>query len=91
MRVRNIGEGKDIQLWAAAIANLFAEQIITPDIDTENWAREQVDMPIKLGLRQTPIQKTPTGGGFGEGPGGQKNTTPSQIRSGNVGKADGEA
>jgi hypothetical protein len=88
MRVRNIGEGKDIQLWAAAIANLFAEQIITPDIDTENWAREQVDMPIKLGLRQTPVQKAPTGG-FGEGP--QKGGTPSQIRSGNIGKADGEA
>jgi hypothetical protein len=85
MKVRNIGEGKDIQMWAAAFANLVAESIITPDFDLEQWAREQMDAPLKTGGKQTPIQ-TQNGK-----PGPFKGSTPSRTRPGNVGAADGSA
>jgi hypothetical protein len=54
MRVRNIGETKDLQQWASAMANLAARNLITLDLDTENWVRSKVDAPLKLGERQTP-------------------------------------
>ena len=54
MRVRNIGETKDIQQWAAAMANLATRNLITMDLDTENWVRSKIDAPFKLGNVQTP-------------------------------------
>lgn len=63
LRVRNIGEGKDTQMWASALANLFAQGIVTPDIETEQWAREQMDMPYKLGDEQTPVEASRNGKG----------------------------
>lgn len=48
MRVRNIGETKDLQMFAAAHANLASQSLITYDLETENWYREQMDMPYKL-------------------------------------------
>ena len=54
MQVRNIGEGKDIQMWASAMSNLISQQAITVDLETEQWIRKQVDMPGKLGPRPTP-------------------------------------
>lgn len=65
LRVRNIGEGKDTQMWASAVANLFAQGVITPDFGTEQWAREQMDMPYKLGAEQTPAV-TPSNNGKGD-------------------------
>jgi hypothetical protein len=58
MRVRNIGESKDTQMWASAVSNLLTSYAITPDIETEQWVREQLDMPYKEGKKQTPIDKT---------------------------------
>lgn len=83
MKVRNIGEGKDIQMWAAAFANLVAEGIITPDFDLEQWAREQMDAPLKSGDVQTPIETVT--------PGPDKGTTPSRTRTGNRGADTGSA
>jgi len=47
LKVRNIGETRDLQMLAAALANLFAQQALTNDDDTENWLREVFDMPAK--------------------------------------------
>lgn len=57
LQVRNIGETKDLQQWASGLSNLFAQQILTPDIETEQWARAIVDAPLKRGGVQTPIEK----------------------------------
>lgn len=55
LRARNIGETKDLQQWASAIANLMAQNAITPDIETEQWVRQIIDAPLKRGGVQTPI------------------------------------
>jgi hypothetical protein len=63
MKVRNIGETKDLQQWAAALANLAAQNLITLDLETENWVRSKIDSPLKLGDKQTPeANATNTGG-----------------------------
>jgi len=48
MKVRNIGETKDIQMWASAIGNLIKEGAITMDLPTEQFLRDIVDFPTKL-------------------------------------------
>lgn len=45
LQVRNIGETRDLQMLAAAIANLFAQDAITQDEPTEAWLRQIFDMP----------------------------------------------
>lgn len=57
MKVRNIGQSRDLQQFAAAMANLIGQNAITPDIETEQWMRQQMDMPRKKGNEQTPIEK----------------------------------
>lgn len=54
LKARNIGETKDLQQWAAAMANLAARNLITLDLDTEQWVRSKIDAPLKIGDRQTP-------------------------------------
>lgn len=54
LRVRNIGETKDTQMWASALANLASQNLLTLDFETEQWVREQIDAPFKLGGKQTP-------------------------------------
>jgi hypothetical protein len=51
LKVRSIGETKDLQMWAAAHSNLVNQNVISVDLDTEQWYREQMDMPRKLGER----------------------------------------
>jgi hypothetical protein len=65
LRVRNIGETKDMQQWASAISNLLAQHAITPDMETEQWIRTVIDAPLKRGGVQTPIFK-PTDTGKGD-------------------------
>jgi hypothetical protein len=48
MKVRNIGEVKDLQMWATAVTRLVAEEVITMDDETEAYAREIVQFPKKL-------------------------------------------
>jgi Protein of unknown function (DUF935). len=48
LKVRNIGETRDLQMLGAALANLLAQQGITMDDATENWIREVFDMPNKV-------------------------------------------
>jgi len=58
LKVRNIGETRDLQMLGAALANLFAQEALTTDVDTENWIREIFDMPGKnLSAAQVPSNK----------------------------------
>jgi hypothetical protein len=47
VKVRNIGETRDLQMLGAAISNLVAQGGIIMDDPTENWIREVFDMPGK--------------------------------------------
>jgi hypothetical protein len=47
VRVRNIGETKDLQMLGSAIANLVAQDAILMDDPTEDWLRRVFDMPKK--------------------------------------------
>jgi len=86
LRVRNIGETRDLQMFGAAVANLLSQGGITADLPTENWLRDVFDMPHKpegsVGLAQRQDQQigadgqangagTPPVRGFE--PGGAKN------------------
>lgn len=54
LQIRNIGETKDLQQWASAVANLAAQNLITLDLETEQWTRSILDAPPKMGGAQTP-------------------------------------
>ena len=47
LKVRNVGEVRDIQMLAAGLANLSAQGLITMDLVTEQWVRQVFDMPAK--------------------------------------------
>jgi hypothetical protein len=51
LKVRNIGEIKDFQMWAAGFSNLVQQSVITMDLETENFVRDFIDFPKKLGDR----------------------------------------
>lgn len=64
LRVRNIGETKDLQAWAAAHANLISQgAVVVDDKETENWYRENLDMPLRSTDRPTVHSGDPTGRG----------------------------
>jgi Protein of unknown function (DUF935) len=85
MRVRNVGETRDFQMWASAWANLLAQGAVTMDSETEQWFRRQGDMPSKLESDINPA--------LYEGNGAPKkgNIEPDKNKSGNVGKGETEA
>jgi hypothetical protein len=47
LKVRNIGETRDLQMLGAAIANLVAQGALVMDDPTEAWVRHVFDMPQK--------------------------------------------
>lgn len=49
LRVRNIGETKDLQQWASAMANLKSEGLVNYTAETEVWVREIIDAPLAPG------------------------------------------
>ena len=51
LKVRNIGEIKDFQMWASGFSNLVQQSVITMDLETENFVRDFIDFPKKLGDR----------------------------------------
>jgi hypothetical protein len=74
LRVRNIGETRDLQMLGAALANLLAQQGITMDDPTENWIRQVFDMPAKQpGAVPTTAPHT---AGAVNGTGGESRATP---------------
>lgn len=100
LRVRNIGETRDLQMFGAALSNLFSQQALTPDLPTENWVRDVFDMPHKQeGAAATQATQpgqatngsTPSVQGFqpgggGNGSGNKGGIDPNAIKTGNVGK-----
>lgn len=48
MKVRNIGETKDFQMWTSGIANMVKSGAITMDLATEQYFRGISDVPLKL-------------------------------------------
>ena len=47
MKVRGVGETRDLQMLASGLANLIAQGGITMDLPTEQWMRRTFDMPAK--------------------------------------------
>jgi hypothetical protein len=101
MKVRNIGQSRDLQQFASALANVFDKQVITPDLETEQWARKIFDMPQKTPPEegdavQTPLvpaqEQVPAANGnvSGIGNNGNTSTVGAQVKSGTMGKAPTE-
>jgi hypothetical protein len=59
LRVKNVGQAKDLQMWSAAMANLVDKGLITMDDETEQWVRKNVDAPKKLGSRPADVKPAP--------------------------------
>lgn len=59
VRIRNIGEAKDLQMFAAALRNLRDADAITIDEATEAWVRQVFEMP-KLTTPFVPPEQRPT-------------------------------
>ena len=53
LAVRNLGETRDLAAACSALGNLFAQEILTPDMATEQHVRKMFDIPIKLEARPT--------------------------------------
>jgi hypothetical protein len=97
--VRNIGETKDLQQWAAAMSNLIHNEAILVDDETEQWIRKQMDMPKRTTdfekAREKPTQITEmirqdqyTGaGGKISTPGNGKGSVTNAVQTGNTGKS----
>ena len=79
MKVRNIGQARDMQQGAAALANLFHNNILTPDIDTEQYVRKLFDIPLKKSKVQTPILPPSPFGDGGSAPASKGSRTQQQI------------
>jgi len=45
VKVRSIGETRDLQAWTSALANLAGGKLITPTVELEKWVLDQVDAP----------------------------------------------
>jgi hypothetical protein len=102
LKARGVGEVKDLQMWTAAIRNLLANDAITIDEATEQWIRQQMDMP-KLTTEWVPITQRPTNiqeqggpGDFGTDGGSTNGKTTPQVTgkdksnnggAGNLGKS----
>lgn len=57
LRARNLGETKDLQQWASAMANLKAQELVTYTPELEMWVRSVIDAPKAPGQ---PEVKQPT-------------------------------
>ena len=89
LKVRNIGETRDLQMFGAALANMFAQGAITPDVPTEDWIREVFDMPAKQEGAATnqpaPQANDPNASGTGDTPGTSPTPVPVSTGNGNGG------
>jgi phage gp29-like protein len=102
MKVRRLGEARDLQVWASGISALIDKGGITVDLETEQWLREQVDMPRKQGDRPDTISSEQNitdileaGGvksderGRTSGPSGAGNSDPQKSTIGPTGNVPG--
>lgn len=86
LKVRNIGETRDLQQIGSAISSLIHEGGITVDDDTEQWLRKTFDMPAlkTLGLTRTGPNTSAVGNPATNGA-GQKNGVKPTAATGNAG------
>jgi hypothetical protein len=95
LKVRNIGETRDLQMLGSALANLFAQQALTSDDPTENWIRGVFDMPSKTATPQDQTTTKANGKGSADNvPAPNQKGSVAQPRDkvgGNVGKPPGAA
>lgn len=77
LKVRNIGEVKDLQMWASAMANLVGKGAIEVDEDTENFIRAQVDFPKRTTPRPA-VVTTNVEDIYNENPDGTSGTGPTK-------------
>lgn len=84
LQVKNLGETKDLQMLAAAFANLLSQGGIEMDDPTENYFRKVFDMPAKQPGNSSAINgnNTPPVGGSK-----QKGGVSNAVKPGNVGKS----
>jgi len=82
LKVRNVGETKDLQNWASAHSNLVTAGALTVDTETENWYRENLDMPALLFAR--PVAEKIEGDENGDTPKSGKTT----VRPGHTATGD---
>jgi len=96
--VRNLGDTRDQQQFAAGLANLVDKNIITPDMDTEQYTRKLWQMPRKLEPRPAfsdadvkkiwnVSEKVGENAG-GQNGGGTSTTNTRADRGGNMGKGN---
>lgn len=98
LRVRGVGETKDMQMFASALNNLAQNDLITIDEATEQWVRQQFDMP-RLTSPWTPPSERPErvqeliqvagtkGGNAPSDKGGQNPAKSNNGGAGNIGKS----
>lgn len=87
LKVRSIGQSRDLQMFASALANMFNQEILTPDLATENWVRGNIlDMPMKLEDRPAPVTQTQPAQDT-QGQQGQQGGVGTSGGQGNMGKA----
>jgi len=78
LKVKNIGETKDFQMWTAGIRNLMDGGILTYSHETEQYVRKVADIPLRT-AEVSDEELAITGG---------KQITGDGQTTGNVGKAD---
>lgn len=88
LKVRGIGEAKDLQMFGAAMANLIGRGAIAVDEDTENWLRAQVDMPKRTTPRPA-IVTTNVQDIYNQVPPGQEGTTSTGNGTASTGNGNG--
>lgn len=93
LNVRNIGETRDIQMWAAAIANLYSQSALTAGhTPTENWIRKIIDAPSIPDSFVGPAKASggvilpPDASASSSNGNSQRGGVADVIRTGNVGK-----
>lgn len=92
LSVRAIGDTRDVQMWSAALNNLESAGLLTPDFETENYVRGQIDIPAKLSknvddatyARDTGATVTD---GSSDPADGASNNGSTKAKTGNLGKS----
>lgn len=90
LRVKNLGETKDLQMLAAAFGNLLSQGGVTPTLATENFFRRVFDMPEISQEEYDAAQaaETANANANANDKGGIKN---GKVKPGNIGKSPSSA
>lgn len=97
LKVRNLGETRDLQQFASALSQLVQEAVISPDMPLEQWAREIFDAPKKVEprpeiepaqIREIVTKQLQQPGANGGKPALEGNTNAKGERTGNMGKGN---